>query len=688
MSANNLLLRHNYVAVPAPSGYVGKEQVATILMNLSYYGYALSMEAYKAVIALGPTDLVNWWKETEADLKSITGDDRKIGDFVVYKNFPAEVLDKTAAEYWIPQILMYWGFSKEFFTEEVKPREKMNEQPRATVLKLAKSDTLSFILNSYLAYAARWKKQELTDVLFLSQQLPVNLSKIGFKENLVSLASFMIEHGITVKMNTATDVLRLAAGLSDGDVSLREKFKFKSFKKSQRRFILSMLEECSNLTEDVARRPELWKRLFHNLHAGDYKRSYPKVIGVMDSLYNGNLVTFNSKVEKLLSAKDVQVLDVLRERPGDFRRRLVHTLDLFNDKAVKAFISKDVLSKLTTSQLVTLRTYLKSSNQRSSRVYPPRGNWTKMQIGQVRPVKEGYVEMISEAINNVLHERLPPVKYLDPSTAMIKLPSNDGEVSPYNRGTVFMIPDTVKFIRTASYWKNNVTTWFDNGWNFFDKNWKDVGSCSWTATSFPQAGWNQKATGAGAVFSGDPVNSAEMKGRAAQLIDLYPDKLRKQGVRFAVWSILCYSNIPFSKAEEVFAALQWGEDPQKGNLFEPSRCQLQFPLKGDSLTKYVCVIDFETMSMTYIDANLYGNVRTASSNGKKLEKNMPAFMEYISALPSVHDLFQASVNTNSNGPYILYSDKDKVLKDVDAYVFKPENKESKYKEVDINKLLT
>jgi hypothetical protein len=65
---------------------------------------------------------------------------------------------------------------------------------------------------------------------------------------------------------------------------------------------------------------------------------------------------------------------------------------------------------------------------------------------------------------------------------------------------------------------------------------------------------------------------------------------------------------------------------------------------------------------------------------------MPAFLEYINSLPSVHDLFRESVNEDGELS-VLYSDKDTKLDGDSAYVFRPENKENKYKSVDINALL-
>lgn len=676
----NILLRHNYIEIPShnDSSDEAEEALPTILMNIAYYGYALSLDAYKALSGLSYDDLASWWQSVEKELKDITGDNRKIDAFVVYKNFPAEVLDKTAAEYWVPQILMYWGFPSELFTQEVKPREDMSEKRNSIVLHLSKKETLSEILDSYLRVPARWKDQEQQDVMLLIESIPFSVEKISFKENLVNLAKVAIEAGKYVRVSTATDVLRLAAGLSDGDVSLRANTKFVSFKKPVRRFLLNALEDCANLASDIARRPEMWKRFLYQLHPGDFKNRYKKVCAVVNELYHDKLVTFNSQIENLLKSKDAKVLVLLASRPGEFRRRLIHVLDIFGDAAAEAFIKQNVLDKLTLAQIVSLRSFLVSVNDRLQRVFPPKGNWNKLQIGEARLVETNHIEKIVYALGQELKTRVPKVKMLSELTKLIKLPNN-GDVSPFARGTTFLIPQEVKFIRTASYWKIKTTanTWFDNGWNFFDNNWKSVGACCWNAVKF----------GKGAVFSGDPTNSNEMQGRAAQLIDLYPDELVKQGARYAVWNILCFSHIPFSDAEDVFAALQWGKDPQKGKLFEPSRCQLSFPLKSKQMTKYICLIDLETRQMVYLDANLHGNVQSAINNGTSLEKNMPPFVEYINSLPSVYDLFCESVSDEGN-LYVLNSDAEIELKDAEAYVFKPENKENKYTSFSLNKLLS
>jgi hypothetical protein len=122
VSTQRVLVRHDLVAVPghgavpgsAVSGGAGPDtatgtgaELATVVANIAYYGYALSAAAFAALRELDRQTLVDWWMELEPVLAVLTGADRKLDDFVVYRNFPAEVLEMSAADYWLRQILMY-----------------------------------------------------------------------------------------------------------------------------------------------------------------------------------------------------------------------------------------------------------------------------------------------------------------------------------------------------------------------------------------------------------------------------------------------------------------------------------------------------------------------------------------------------------------------------------------------------
>lgn len=685
-----ILVRNGLVEIPvsktkkAPKTNI--EALGTVVSNLAYYGFALNSEALSAVSKLSDNhnQLCLWWEKVEPVLKAVTGASKNMGEFVVYKNFPAEVLEKSTAEYWIAQIFMYLGCPNDLFTQPVQKRDRLFEKTNLKVLQLANENSLKSIFSSLVGMPSLWQAEQLKDVFWIYQNEKINWNKVSipFKGNLIAFLSKFIEEGIVPELSSATDVLRLGIGLSGGDISMKTNTPFRNFKRKERKFLLQLLENSSNLSEDVARDKERWKKFLRNLHPGDYK--FKKVSGVYNLLYKDRARSWNSSLEYFLNDRDSSmVLSMLVERPGEFMRRLNQTISIFKGEAVDAFIT--VLPKLKTIQLLKIQKYLNTVNDKKFRTIAPGGNWSKLKIlDNNTKIKQEYIEKLNKAINSVLKRKLG-IKLkngvvLDKTADMIKFQTNDSE-NLYGRGTEFFIPENAKFIRTASYWECQAgyNTWFDNGWNFFDSNWKSKGACCWSYAS-------TNFLGGAAIFSGDPTNSKTVDGKACQMIDLYIDKLKNAGVRYCVWNILCFSRIKFSQAKDVFAALQWGTEPQKGELFEPARCQLAFPLKGDAFTKYVAVIDLHTRKLIYIDANLKSDTNSAANNCDILEKNMPAFMEYLKTLPSAKELFQNAAK-KKNGVVIAYSDKNYKIKKGKALILKPENKENKFEQLNVSEIL-
>lgn len=691
--SHEILLANNFVALPKAelkkfSSF--KEvnsnvvQVATIISNMAYYGYMPSMEVIDQLNSLSNKKLIDFWKEINPVFEKITGANRKMGDFVVYKNFPKEVLSMSETEYWVKQVFMYFGLPNEIFTEDLEDRKPMEELTSLKVLALADENTSSIIFKSLLNNKSRWSDNQLAYAKDLLKSLKVenlNVDDFSFKENGITLAIELINLGkMDVAVSTATDTLRLAAGMSGMDISLREKPKFKKFSRPERKFLLERLENSNNLSDDMALRKEVFKRLFKNLHPGDYK--FEKVKAAYNDLYNNNLTTFNSKVESFILSKDKAVLNLLEGRPGDLVRRFHKLANVFGEKVIP--VLQSVSPRLETVQLLKLDKYLSTINNRQTLIFPPKGNWTKAQVkyNDKEKLSDTLVAHAKEVLSKELSLRMesvfPEGVVLDPKLLEIKLQTNDQKLAEYGRGTEFDIPKTMNFIRTASYWEHNSgygNSWFDNGWNFFDVNWNPQGTICWNSTH----GTN------GAVFSGDPTNSKDLQGRACQMIDLDLNALEKQGIHYAVWNILSYSRVKFSDAKEVLGTLQWGEKAQEGALYEPARAQMVFPITGDNLTKYVAYIDVKARKLVYMDANLYGQVSSATGNIHILSQMMPAFKEYLDSLPSIGDLVAHAKEGNTP---VLYSDKEfEIEKDTKAFVFRPENPENSYEKLSVSDML-
>jgi len=624
----------------------------------------------------------------EPVLREETGASKQMEQFVVYQNFPAEVLSKTKAEYWLAQLLMYMGIPNECFTENPLPRAKMLEAPSLKVLHLATPETIDQIYSELINVPSRWTKEQTSMAYALYPQMndkQVDVVSAKFKENMIRLAgqAFSLfpkeDFSHLVKINNATDILRFAALLSDGDVSLKTKITFKKFTRPERKMLLSFLNEADHLLDDVFARPSVFKRFFYALKPGDY--SFEKVSAVYDKLYKNEYITLNKEILNGFMQKDLNALLLLRSRPGEFFRKLHHAYSVYGQAAITAF--SHVVPSLKNIQLLKLLKYIETINERKKLIFAPKGNWSNAKVFDNEKIKfdeealSGLKKIISLELSNRLSELVPEGIALDDKTKEIKLQTNDQELAPYGRGTSFDIPENMTFIRTASYWSiaSERNVWFDNGWNFFGEDWQPIGTCCWDQPN---------ELNDSAVFSGDPTNVKDLNGRACQMIDLYLDKLTAQGVRFAVWNILCYSGISFKDAD-VLATLQYGEKAESGSLYEPSRAQMVFPLKGDNQTKYIAYIDLKTKKLIYMDANLYGNVLSAQRNETVLQEKMPAFIEYIDSLPSVYDLFK---HAQKGTIPVLYSDKEQEVKEGRAYVFKKENTENSFDDFVFNELLS
>lgn len=683
-----LLLANQYLELPDAATALGsgadtKALVGTLLANMAYFGYAPSLAALEMLRAVDRDALVAFWRTAEPAFKALTGDDRRMDAHVVYKNFPREVLEMSEAEYWFNQVLMYLGAPNEWFAEPAAARPPLDERLKLKMLAPARPSTLSDIYRSLLASKSRWTETQREHAVWLARELQVAemvLSDFGFKENGIVLIAATLDTEGSVAIDDATDVLRLAAVMSKAEASLREDVKFRSFSRAERRLLLSLLDGSKHLLADMALRPALWKKLMARLHPGDFK--FLRVIEAYHCLYQGEYATFNSTVEAKLRAKDATVLADLRSRPGEFARRLHKAYALFGLQAAQAFAS--VTGQLETSQLLKLRSYLTTINGRAHLIHPPKGNWTKAKFvaNEKARFSDEALDVLKTAIDGVLSTRmakaLPQGVDLADETADIKLQTNDQELAPYGRGTAFAIPPQMTFLRSASYWEHKAAgnTWFDNGWLFYGPQWQPMGACCWNHTH---------DVGDAAVFSGDPTNAHDLKGRACQMIDLYLDKLAARGIRYAVWNVLCYSRVAFADAADVLATLQWGEAAEKGKLYEPARAQMVFPLKGKSLSKYIAYVDVAERRLVYMDANLAGRVDSAASNSAKVAEMMPAFIEYLNSLPSVADLF---VHAPRGEVPVLYSDAQRSLEDVrTAYVFKRENADNAFEPLDLQALL-
>lgn len=693
MNGITLLLAHNgYLpAVQAKASATPDPQaLGSVLAAMAACGRAPNTALLAKLARLSRASLVAWWETAKPALENVTGVDRNMDEFVVYKNFPGEVLAMDRATYWINQIYMYLGAPNDLFTETALPREADTDMT-LTIMGEGDHTAVLSIRDSLLAQKAGWTDEMKASVMTLLESniiSHVSFEDITSRENAAWLAAawLMQTRDAAIDINTPMDVLRIAAAWSGNDASLRIPGKIGTMPRWLRRRMITWLSIFGQdrLEADFVMRPKSWKPLLHALHTG----TVPGALGLAtENLRKGNLRSYDSLVETGLREKNPEVLSLLTEKPGVFARRLHHVYSIFGAAAFTAFSVPACLDKLTTETLLKLAHYFKTVNARSQFLYTPKGQMSKAQVGTktkcviTQEDLNAFVTQLETTIGQRLDAAHPEGFAVDASAANVGLLLN-GQESGVGRGTTYAIPEGMTFLRTASYWKTGNgqhNIWFDNGWNFFDSNWNAKGGVCWNHEREEHRG---KPLG---VFSGDPTNSKDLEGRACQMIDIYFDRLAKAGITYAVWTILSYNSMPFGDAHDVLGTLQWGKDPSKGKLFEPARAQITLPLSGPDKAKIVAVVNVVDRTLTFVDANLPMIVESTmrGQNFESLSTKLPALMESINSTPTVGDLF--SLARPGTIPVTFSEDNPVVGK---GLVFSPKHPDSNITQLDVQSLLT
>ena len=228
-------------------------------------------------------------------------------------------------------IQMYSGLNVREMIEfdgKKEDRAEATEKPKFKLLTVATvEDFDSFAKNTLASKSsvAPSDKEWLEWAICNREVMP---EAIVNKETLAFTANVVLQNNlsVTVPAKTCTDVLRLAVSMSNGDVSLAAKTRFKSFSRKERRFLWKMFESVftsnSSAYEELQKRGSDYARLAAKLHPSDFERIAPIATKKFRELEAGIKVkTFDSKLEEAFKNGNLEsVLSLLKRRPGVFAR--------------------------------------------------------------------------------------------------------------------------------------------------------------------------------------------------------------------------------------------------------------------------------------------------------------------------------------------------------------------------------
>jgi len=634
---------------PRPEELLDDVYVATILKNLEAYGYTLSADAIGRLRTCSVAGAQGYFEAFVKAIRKLKGADKTFEP--MYPNFPRQVMEASDAELYLNAILHYFG---DWIGVRILPdyekadRAPLFERTELTVLGAADWDDVHDVFANLMRSKTSISQADKDDLAWYGEEFAGNLrlpGEIPNKEVLAFVVKLFGLEALEGRLKTATDILRVAVALSDGDVSLAEKTKFRSFKRGERRFLLRQLDQLRSPISDMARHRAMWVRLGERVHPGEFQKKFPNAAEAFGVIRSGKRIeTDRSKVEEALAKGDVlTALTLLVAKPGELARRLDHLLRIcertgsLNGPIVQAF--QNVAEQVSVPVLLQLMSHLEHRDEGDMRVIFPKGNVAKVKAleGKLPPVDAEAAGELLEICRNALVTQFAQSSPLEESAKVYIDPALDNYVVPFSQRSASKALRTIvrgsrlpldadKTLRFFIWWRdmdNGASDWdktvdVDLSVVFFDSDWGYKYHVSYTSLR-----------SAGVYHSGD-ITSAP-RG-ACEFIDLDLKQVRKAGYRYALPSVLSYTRQPFIEMPECFFGWMAREQVQSGEIFEPKTVQQKLDLTAETKICIPCVFDLENMEMTWADIAL----RSESCFNNNVESNMPSLALMGKAMTALH----------------------------------------------------
>jgi len=683
MSENKSLVEaiiERTLRVPKRYDVNGEHQSEPISRQLDIALMSASFKADAKLLAhvadLHPADATGYTRGILSAVKTLVGDHVKHNTY--FKEFPAGVPD--TIEFWTELVTKTFGEGNEnlwdgnllaldtygkyqhTYEDMVKAHAEFIPKPIADFKVLTLGGTLAEEAhNLYLSLAesavpANGKDLELLKELAVVCIADKQPEKIPVRENKAVINQVRLENEAPIQVDTVTDVLRLMAHLSEGDVSLQEKTKFKNVNRKTRKVLVQALDEViaknPGKLGDVFKHREQYKRLDEVLHSKDY----PGLVNahkVFETARNGMNLSFESKVEKAFAdGQTKEVADLLSKNPGMFVRnfnRLMLQASVRDLPQVTGSLAK-VLPSVATPVILGLRQYLENrGGNLTHRIFINKKGTGKVIENDLPELDKALLAPVIELLDKAVMRRLPQGTYIvDPNVTSVALPlSNRQTNSGFNtmpRGSVDRIEGEI--LRLFCYWKEeHGRTDYDLSAVFLDEDFKQVGQVSYTNLNM-----------VGVKHSGDVTGARE---GASEFIDIDPAKINDK-IKYVMGIVNNYSGEDFNSVTESFFGYMSRSLEQKGKPFEPATVKTKGELRGAHKVALPLVFmkDGDSWVVKWLNSSLKGY-----SWGNATENNTLSTAVLTRALIETQFLtvdYLVDLLTRAKGTAVIVSKPDEV----------------------------
>jgi hypothetical protein len=410
------------------------------------------------------------------------------------------------------------------------------------------------------------------------------VARIPVRENRAVINRVLLGCGQPLNADTVTDVLRLAAAVSDGDLTLRTPPRFRSFTRAERRVLMAALDAVAGRNAaklaDVARYREEWKRLGERLHPHEHPQ-FPgaqKVFAVARGAER--FPSLRSRAEAHLRSGDRrQAALVLGTAPGLYLRSLDRLLRGAGPSEVAAVLSaaEQAAKSASGRVLLSVREHFQNRGQEDKadlpRIFANRSGraWvtpeTRAGIG---PAATGELLAMLDA---AIAARLPECGrvIVDPAVLGVALPLSGKPAAPglgvMPRGSVSdVVPGEQEVLSFFVYWREKAQrTDYDLSALMTDRAFERSDWVSWQA---------YHSADAAVTYSGDVTSAPH---GASEFISC---DLRRMSLPVIIPQVNIYSGEAFDEAAEAFFGYMLRGSAQKGAPFEAATVRMKSDLRG------------------------------------------------------------------------------------------------------------
>ena len=667
-ATNKILLRRKHLVVIEPNNAEYEQSktenalVVSMMKNVQSLGFTFSKELFETLMHCGKDELKNFYTELIPELKALVGAD--VTYRPMYPNFPEQVAEASDVELFINAIVHYFTLGQLMPEYEKNERLPLIDVNKMTVLSIGNSEDLMKILTNLASSKTSISQQDKEDITTIIKATP-DYAKylpdtIPLKENVALIGKLIIEEApiksaapIKKYFKTATDVLRLVTAMSDGDISLAAKTKYRSLKRCERRIILDLLANCGNITEDLYRYQYEWIRVAEILHPFEYKyKKYNGVNKAFNTLRNEKKpLMFGGQVQAAILKKDMRTAaTLLKERPGEFARQLDKVLRDSDNANYILNCFKDIATFISTPVLLQVRQHFigRMAEQRTPvRVFFPKGNLARaMSIKNELPAIDATIcKNVARICRDALIEQYKEKDFLgnvfvDEDFKHYLVPfsqrSASKAVKTIVRGSKVPVKEDASAVRAFIWWTNMDDSKNDDYWNngrvdidlsaaIFDENWNYLEHVSYT---------HLRSAKYKAYHSGDITNGGSVKGNGvAEFLDVDIDSVGKRG-RYVVYQVYNYTSQKFCDLTNCRFGWMEREDVNSGEIFEPTTVAMKMDLTAESTVAIPVIFDCVERKFIWCDLNLA--MPCSNRGGNNIESNISGVIATCFAMANMN----------------------------------------------------